>query len=242
MSQAADTSPALFSSSTRVTPAAQSPKHRGRAGRRQYGVPQWRPADKVITTAGVLADQLAQQTAAYTQWVGTMERILLYDYGKLSAVAEAVGSEPGWQWETGVTTPQALKALQASPTASAYSALVPVAWPGYNLTPDFVTQTSSGDVNTLNCGYGLPNGFAFNRALPQNQFHATTSIAANGAGVNQVWTFAKLSGAWNLNVLSTRSAEVPGTSLTDYIYGPYSAGHSQNGTWHYGTYQYGPVW
>jgi hypothetical protein len=204
--------------------------------------PSGGPADKVITTAGVLADHLADQTAAYTQWVGTMERILLYDYGKLSAVGEAVGSEPGWQWQTGITTPQAIKALQASTTASAYSALVPVAWPGYNLTPDFVTQTSSDDVNTLNCGYGIPNGFAFNRALPQNQFHATTSIAANGAGVNQVWTFAKLSGAWNLNVLSARSAEVAGTSLTDYIYGPYAAGHSQNGTWHYGAYQYGPVW
>ena len=82
----------------------------------------------------------------------------------------------------------------------------------------------------------------FNRALSQNQFHAATSIAANGTGINQVWTFAKLGGAWNSNTLSPRSAEVPDTSLTDYIYGPYATGHSQNGTWQYGAYQYGPVW
>ena len=204
--------------------------------------PSGHPADKVITTAGHLADQLADQTAAFTQWVGTMERILLLDYGKLSAVGEAVGNEPGWQWQTGITTPQAIKALQASTTASAYTALVPVAWPGYNLTPDFVTQTSSNDVNTLNCGPGPNNGLVFNRALSQNQFHAATSIAANGTGINQVWTFAKLGGAWNSNTLSPRSAEVPDTSLTDYIYGPYATGHSQNGTWQYGAYQYGPVW
>jgi hypothetical protein len=66
-----------------------------------------------------------------------------------------------------------------------------------------------------------------------------------------VWTFASVDlGSWrpdNLNKLPLPS--LPTQSLTDYIYGPYATGHSQNGTWYYGAYQYSlggtqysPVW
>ncbi len=66
-----------------------------------------------------------------------------------------------------------------------------------------------------------------------------------------MWTFANLNlNIWSpSNLSSNRTASLPNTSLTDYIYGPYATGHSQNGTWYYGAYQYSlgesqysPVW
>jgi hypothetical protein len=202
------------------------------------------PAEKVITKAGQLADQMAQQQTAYAQWVGQMERILLYDYGKLSAVGAAFGNQPGWTWQTGITTTEAVTALQANATAAAYSALLPVAWSGYNLTP--VEQSSSNDVTTLQCGSGPKYHAAlpFSGALPQNQFHAVTSIAGDGSAVDRVWLFTNLDlGLWSANNASPRQAQVPTESLTDLIYGPYATtGHTKKGIFYYGAYQYEPVW
>ncbi len=199
------------------------------------------PADAVTSTAENLAAQMAQQQAAYAQWVDQMDGILLDDYGKLSAVGTAIGNNPAWTWRP-TTTGQAITALQANATASAYSALEPVAWPGYNLTPDFIAQMWSNDVSGLACA-PPNNNHSFISALPQNQFHAITSIAGDGGAVDQVWTFATLNGHWNQSDASgTRGATLPSTPLTDYIYGPYATGHSQNGTWYYGAYQYAPVW
>ena len=199
------------------------------------------PADAVTTTAENLAAQMAQQQAAYAQWIGQMEAILVYDYGKLSAVGTAIGNDPAWSWLP-TTTPQAITALQANATASAYSALTPVAWSGQNLTPDFFSQTSSNNVATLGCA-PPDNNHSFIAALSQNQFHATTSIAGNGGAVDQVWTFANLNSHWSLaDFNGTRGATLPAKSLTDYIYGPYATGHSQSGTFYYGAYQYAPVW
>ena len=202
------------------------------------------PADKVTTSAENLAGQMAQQQTAYIQWIGQMETTMLYDYGKLSAVGNAVGNDPAWTWQP-TTTSQAITALQANATASAYSALTPVQWSGYNLTPDFVTQTSSNDVTTLSCAPPYQN-HSFISALSQNQFHATTSMTGNGGAVDQVWTFAEPLnlGVWSLdNFYGTRSATLPNTSLTDYIYGQYATGHEQqNGTYDYGAYQNAPEW
>lgn len=200
------------------------------------------PAAEVITTAGQLAGQMAQQQTAYVDWLGTMQRIVLSDYGKLSAVGRAIGNDPAWTWTTGVTTPQAITALQANATASAFSALVPVAWPGYNLTPDFTSQTSSNNVSTYECGQFVDYPFA--AAKPPNQFHAITSIATDGSAVDQVWTFGKLnSSQWGGPTGgSDKTVQMPSASETDYIYGPYATGHSQNGTYYYGAYQYGPEW
>ena len=91
------------------------------------------------------------------------ETIVPYDYGKLSAVGNAVGNDPAWTWQP-TTTSQAITALQANATASAYSALIPVQWSGYNLTPDFVFQNSSNDVTTLSCAPPYQN-YAFHSAL-----------------------------------------------------------------------------
>jgi hypothetical protein len=218
----------ISSAGTLATDAMQQPDSNGG------------PADAVTSTAEHLADQMAQQTAAYAQWVDQMEGILLDDYGKLSAVGTAIGNNPAWKWQS-TTTGQAITALQANATASAYSALEPVAWPGYNLTPDFKFQFDSNDVSTLSCA-PPQNNHSFIAALPQNQFHAITSIAGNGGAVDQVWTFATLNGHWINYDTGTRGATLPPTSQTDYIYGPYATGHSQNGTWYFGAYQYAPVW
>ena len=88
------------------------------------------PANQVTTTAENLAAQMAQQQAAYSQWVDQMQAIVLDDYGKLSGVGTAIGNNSAWTWRAS-TTSQAITALQANTTASAYSALEPVAWSGY---------------------------------------------------------------------------------------------------------------
>ena len=118
-------------------------------------------------------------------------------------------------------------------------------WSGYNLTPDFVTQTSSNDVTAVSCAPPYQN-YAFHSALSQNQFHATTSMTGNGGAVDQVWTFAEPLnlGVWSLdNFYVNRTATLPNTSLTDYIYGQYATGHEQqNGTYYYGADQNAPEW
>ena len=176
-----------------------------------------------------------------------MQAIVLDDYGKLSGVGTAIGNNSAWTWRAS-TTSQAITALQANTTNSAYSALEPVAWPGYNLTG---LGQPSNDVNNFRCA-APPPLTPFHTALwPQNQFLATTSIDGNGGTVYQVWTFATLNlGIWSPSNLSeNRSASLPTASQTDYIYGQYATGHSQNGTWYYGAYQYSlgqtaysPVW
>jgi hypothetical protein len=205
------------------------------------------PANEVISTAENLAAQIAQQQAAYAQWVDQMEAIMLDDYGKLSAVGTAIGNNTAWTWRP-TTTGQAITALQANTTASAYSALEPVAWPAYNLTG---LGQPSNDVNSFSCASAPPHNPFHSAMWPQNQFLAATSIDGSGGTVDEVWTFADLNfGVWSpANLSSNRTASMPTTSLTDYIYGPYATGHSQSGTWYYGGYQYSlgypqysPVW
>jgi hypothetical protein len=108
----------------------------GRGSRRYLSDDRRHP---VTTSAENLATQMDQQQTAYIQWIGQMETIVLYDYGKLSAVGNAIGNDPEWSWPPTANS-QAVTALQANATASAYSALVPVVWSGYNLTPDFVSS------------------------------------------------------------------------------------------------------
>ena len=85
---------------------------------------------------------------------------------------------------------------------------------------------------------------SFAAAKPPNQFHAITSIATDGSAVDQVWTFGKLNNSeWGGPTGgSSKTVQMPSTSETDYIYGPYATGHSQGGTYYYGAYQYGPEW
>lgn len=171
-----------------------------------------------------------------------MQTSLLTDYGKLSAVGTAIGSDPSWDWEPETTT-QAIAALQATTTASAYSALVPVPWEGgYNLTPDFDTQHSSDNVGTLIC-YPPENNHPFAGEPPQNQFHALTSIAGDGSTVDQAWVLAHLNlSQWVAGSGANRTAQMPPATLTDYIYGPYATGHTQSNIEYYGAYQYAPQW
>ena len=198
------------------------------------------PADTVTATAEKLAEEMAKQQKAYTQWVDQMEGILLSDYGKLSAVGKAMVT-PQWEWIAGVTTSKAITALDADATASAYSALLPKEWPVYNLKPDGTTQQFSNNVTTLKCNPGnTVNNYPFASAKPENQFvppqGALTSINGDGGWVGQAWVFAKLNLAiWQNPYPNPRTAQLPPTSLTDKIYGPQSTGED-------GAYQYEPVW
>lgn len=194
------------------------------------------PADAVTTTARQLAGKMLNQQNAYIDWIYRMEEILLYDYGKLHAVGTAVGSDAAWSW-TPRTTPDAISALQAGTRASAYSALLPVVWQGYNLKPDMKSQHSSNDVKTLRCNPGnTVNNFVFAGALAENQFHGITTLAGNGGRVDQAWVMAKIHlPDWAPAGLVVRRAQLPPASLTGKIYGAQAAGNQ-------GAFQYGPVW
>ena len=196
-------------------------------------------ADAVSTTAANLEDAMAHQQLAFTQWVLQMEQILLYDYGKLQAVGTNVGNDPAWDWPIEATK-EAINALQAGTRASAYSALLPVAWSGYNLKPDFKSEQTSDDVKTLDCGNSNGSSaypFAGAGNLPQNQFHAITTLASDAGAVNQVWTFANLDlNQWSpAGKANTHTAQLPTSALTDNIYGPQATGSN-------GAFQFAPVW
>ncbi len=218
------------------------------------------PADQVSTTAAQLDEKMAAQQTGYNLWVDEMEKILLYDYGKLRDVGTAVGTDPAWTW-TSDTTRETITALQAGTAASAYSALVPAAWSGYNLKPDDKTQTSSDDVKQLRCDpeadtiagqhHNYPFAPAGDAPNDRNLFHAATRIT-NGAPVDEVWLFANL----DLNVWSstqhlqdTRTAQLPSATvvagvqrvLSDNIYGPTSTEYDPANSV-VGAYQYEPVW
>jgi hypothetical protein len=189
------------------------------------------PADSVTATADQLSDQMYHQQTAYLEWVNQAEDILVSDYGKLSAVGTAVGSDPSWDW-TSSTTNTVITALDAGTRAAAYSALLPIAWGGWNLKPGD-DLSGSNDVNSYICDE--PNVYPqhtepFAGALPQNQFHAATSFTS-GTEVDQVWLFADL-GTWSVNGAPTT---MPGGSLTDNIYGAASTGPE-------GAFQYQASW
>ncbi len=58
-----------------------------------------------------------------------------------------------------------------------------------------------------------------------SQGDRTTIDADSGAVVHQVWTFAELNlSVWAANDNSNRTAPMPTTSQTDYMYGPYATG------------------
>lgn len=190
------------------------------------------PSTAVHSAANQLGAQMAHQQTAYVQWVGRMETILLSDYGKLSTVGTAVGSDLTWAWQPS-TTIDSITALEAGARASAYSALIPVAYGGYNLKPG-TTLTGSNDTSSYICdqpNYYNPHDKPFAPVLAQNQFHAATSFSTGGQQTDQAWVIASLP-EW-----STHSAQVitPTASLTDNIYGPQSTGSS-------GAYQYEPSW
>jgi hypothetical protein len=124
-------------------------------------------------------------------------------------------------------------ALNAGARASAYSALLPVAWHGYDLKPGF-NQTDSNDVTTLVCDE--PANYPSHRtpfasALPANQFHAATGFTSSGQR-SEVWLFANTE-PWTTGIDAW--ADMPTSSLTDNIYGPTSTGGA-------GAFQYGPAW
>lgn len=192
------------------------------------------PADAVKTAANQLAAQMDDQQKAYLEWVYRMETILLADSGRLSAVGTAVGSDLSWAWQPG-TTIDAITALDGGTRAAAYTALVPVAWGGYNLKPG-ANLTASNDVTSYICDE--PANYPAHRtpfagAPTENQFQAATSFSGSGTQTNQVWTFANLDPPWG--TFNDAWASLPSTSITDKIYGKQSTGPD-------GAYQYGPSW
>jgi hypothetical protein len=195
------------------------------------------PADTLTAAASQLALQLTNQQEAYFEWTNTAQDILVSDYGKLSKVGiSIIHGDPGWVWDSQAAN-VLITALDAGTRAAAYSALIPVAWGGYNLKPGY-NLSGSNDVGSYVCeeiegGAGSRNK-PFAGALPQNQFHAVTGINSSGAETDQVWTFAKdLTGWDNTHV---PKATLPGTSLTDDIYGPDSTNPSV------GAFEYRASW
>ena len=216
------------------------------------------PADTLSTTASDLENRLLDQVQAYEFWVqATMETIVLRDYGKLKEVGTALPTS-AWAWST-QATPYAVKALRGNTRASAYSALIPVVWPGYNLKLDDLygggpggstdpgitcdSNKSSGTGNNHNYPFASAtqaNQFYWTprrpAGTPQPQFRALTTLDNNG-GVYQAWVFAQLNGnATPVKTTAPWSTTLPAPDLTHYIYGK----DSTNGD--NGAYQFAPVW
>jgi len=190
------------------------------------------PADAVKAAADQLPDQMAHEQTAYVEWVSRMEGILLYDYGRLSAVG-AAATTPSWAWQPD-TTIDAITSLDAGTRASAYSALLPIAWSGFDLKPG-ADLTGSDDVTAYYCDE--PDNYPshvtpFAGALPQNQFHALLEVSSSGEPVDEVWTFATTPLPWSLHDVAVT---LPTGSVTDNIYGSTSTGPN-------GAYQYEPAW
>ena len=210
--------------------------------------PSGGPADDVTAAAGNLGAQLGYQQTATYQWLNNLQDILLSDYGKLSAVGTAIQEqENGWEW-TGQTTNFLIDAVNGNARAAAYSALVPVAWPTYNLTARTPPgNTNPNDVKNFYCSewtyiqgstgihYTVITNQTFGAALAPNQFHATTynPSTGNSALINQVWTFATVRGFADK---SKAEASMPTTDLTGNIYGSNATSTSV------GAFQYQASW
>ena len=191
-------------------------------------------ADTLYGTAAELSDKLDEQVTTYRTWIGQMEEILLRDYAKLKAVGTHVqAGDPGWEWGTN-TTSDSVIALKADTRASAYSALVPAVWPGYNLKPSPVAtdlSTSwqySNNTATRACDYGgtspSSHDYPFKDATHAQQFwwvqpqasaapqQAITTFNTDGSPVYQAWVFAQLDpGNWASGGGGHRSAKLPAT-------------------------------
>ena len=205
-------------------------------------------AASVTEAADKLSAQLEKQQVAYLEWVNNAEGILLSDYGRL----KAVGTHP-LDWPSTYTN-YLITALEGGTRASAYSALLPIAWSGYNLKA--VTETSSGplpnpanpdDVTKFGCSeYQLQfiggsyktfvyTTYPFKDAVAQNQFHSVSGFnGSTGAVLKQVWTFATNVSGFADN--ETAAATVPGSDLTSDIYGANSTNEGE------GAFQYEASW
>jgi hypothetical protein len=220
------------------------------------------PADAVNTTASELKGQLLDQVQAYEYWVQhTTETDVLRDYGKLKEVGPAVLGAPAWAWGTD-TTPVTLKALRGNTRASAYSALIPAVWPGYNLKPDNLygagsepySNNTSNFARDSNQNSGSNHRYPFANATHANQLwwvnppakgqpsptaqHQTlTTQQPDGGAVDQAWLFAQLNNnATPVYMAAPWNTTLPTPDLTHYIYGADSTNLS------YGAYQFAPVW
>jgi hypothetical protein len=208
------------------------------------------PADSVTEAADDLGGQLEKQQIAYLEWVNNAQDILMSDYGRL----KAVGTNSSWAWPPTYTN-YLIEALEGSTRASAYSALMPLVWGGYNLTATTFTSTgplpnpaNPDDVTKYGCSEyyelvtegntyeGVNTTHPFKSALELNQFHSVSGFnGSTGAALKEVWTFAKDVSGFADNQYP--AATVLGSSdLASDIYGATSTDAGV------GAYQYEASW
>lgn len=193
-------------------------------------------ADSVTAAAYQLAETINGQQLAYIEWTYLAQDILVSTYQQLHAAGTKIWSS------NGISFTNQVSALSGSAAASAYSALFPVAWDGYNLKPG-PWLPGSDDVSTYECSEIGPSltfysDYPFTGALPDHQFHAITSVDGSGQAVRQVWTFAHIPAPFQSGFPPTPYgfadlhypyAETPPPGpdqvpLTDAIYGPDATG------------------
>jgi len=196
-------------------------------------------ASTIITAASDLASQLSVQIQAHLNAMLRLETILLSDAGKLQMVGTNLIGNPDWAWQPD-TTINVESVLSATTTQTGYSALLPLAWPLWNLKPRYdssLSELHSDDVTQFICRGSSENsdvhpwGAAGN--FPGNVFKARTLIAAQEFGQpplsppvggniyetnnTEAWSFAKISGTFSAN--PGPDTQVPGTTLTTNIFG-----------------------
>jgi len=184
------------------------------------------PSEQIFSTAIELSGELDQHLDA----LGNLEAVLVADSGKLAAVEGKLKSG-AWPWQTNITTTHVVEALNASTSQAVYSAFLPATWPLVNLKPDLVTLFSSADVTKFRCAHSTLERAPFTSALEANQFHSLFQLMpGTETSDNEVWDLRFID-------VTTVTAKLPGTSLTDSLFSTSNGGAgAYKPAWYRSTY------
>lgn len=129
--------------------------------------------------------QLATSQEGYLDSLDRLAGILVSDYGKLHTVGVATGTDDAWSWQEGSSLQDSYTAINASTIAQSYASMLPLAWPVWDLRPDYDTQMSSADLTTFKC----VGNIIWGDALPGNVMPAADGTNQSGV-VWENWTFS----------------------------------------------------
>ncbi len=129
--------------------------------------------------------QLATSQEGYLDSLDRLAGILVSDYGKLHTVGVATGTDDAWSWQEGSSLQDSYTAINASTIAQSYASMLPLAWPVWDLRPDYQTQMSSADLSTFKC----VDNIIWGDALPGNVMPAAEGTNQSGV-IWENWAFS----------------------------------------------------
>lgn len=171
--------------------------------------------------------QLATSQQGYLDSLDRLAGIIVSDYGKLHTVGVATGTDDAWSWQEGSSLQDSYTAINASTIAQSYASMLPLAWPVWNLKPDYETQLSSADLTTYKCG----GNALWAQALPGNVMPAADGTNQSGV-VWENWTFSLINKSTFMAGDTYNATTLPTVDLTQQLTstnsGPIDGGGFQN--------------